>query len=76
MILWQSYLISVSLRALGIEKFPRIKGGGGAPAVCIPFSFRIAIMNGIRLTLARVIPLFPKTGGKIIKPAPAFEKDN
>jgi hypothetical protein len=42
-LLWQSYLIYISLRAVGIQKFFRTKDGGGAPATPILFSFRIAI---------------------------------
>ena len=45
----QSYLICISLRAVGIQKFSRtihrrcFFDGGGAPATPILFSFRIAI---------------------------------
>jgi len=45
-------LINVSLRAVGIQKFPGSKYGGGVPANSILFSFRIAIcVISITLTL-------------------------
>ena len=48
-LIWQSYLICISLRAVGIQKFSRTIHrrcffyGGGAPATPVPVLFRITI---------------------------------
>jgi len=37
--LWQSYLINVSLRAVGVQKFFRTKGGANSEFIEVPLRF-------------------------------------